>query len=112
MSIDDFYNTTFTVFRNEWKIDEDDNRYSELEEVGDFVGHLQQATKEMVQHYGLNFQTAFTIWCDVATDIKLADVITNGDYKYSVKAIQTNNYGENTHLEILVEGGLTQESGS
>jgi hypothetical protein len=110
MGILDWFETTFNIYRHTWKIDESDNRYSEEESAGSFLGHKQQATQEKVAEYGLSFQTAFTIWCAVGEDVQLGDVLRSGGDVYTVKAIQTNDIGSNSHLEILVEGGATSAS--
>lgn len=108
--INNFYNKSFLVLRDVWKTDEDENEYTEQEEIGTVQGHLQQANQEMIERFGLNFQTSYSLWCDVNSDIKISDQLENEDYKFTVRAIQINDYGFNPHLEILLDGGLIQGS--
>jgi hypothetical protein len=107
--IDDFYTTEFTVTRNE--IDEDEyGYYSDSTQVGTFYGHLQQATQEMIERFGMNYQTAYAIWCSTDTDVKIGDTLEDDTRTYTVSAIQTNDLGNNPHLKLAVEGGDTIES--
>jgi len=103
--ISNFYDTTFINERLEWLTDENDNQYSQYTEVGEFVGHIQQADQELVERFNLNFNTAYTIWCADDGDVLIGDIIKNEDDVYTVRAIQKNAYGRNAHLEVLAEGG-------
>ena len=103
--IGDWFDTTFSVYRQVWSIDEDDNQVSAEQLAGTFSGHLQQASRDMVLDFGLNFQTAYSVWCAINTDVKKGDVLKSGENNYTVKAIQVNDIGDNAHLELLVEGG-------
>ena len=73
--IEKFFTTSFTVKRASWKTDGESNQYSELEAVSSFVGHLQQASAELVQSLGLNLTKTFTIWAGLATDVIEGDSI-------------------------------------
>lgn len=108
--IDKFFTVEFTQYRSEWLTDAEGNDYSDTVEVGSFKGHIQQADKEMVERYNMSFQTAFSLWCDIDTDVQKGDILENDTDTYSVKAIQVNNIGRNKHLELAVEGGATMET--
>lgn len=107
-----FFKQTFTNSRGAYEADIDGNKKSSLSEVGSFSGHRQQASQDLVERFNLSFQTAFSIWCPVDTDVKIGDVVDEGGYRFTVRGIQENNYGRNQHLELAVDGGekITQES--
>lgn len=108
--IDRFFTVEFTQHRGEWLVDGEGNNYSDTVEVGSFKGHIQQADKEMVERYNMNYQTAFAIWCPITTNVQIGDILENDTDTYSVKAIQVNDIGSNKHLELAVEGGATMET--
>lgn len=108
--INDYYTTSFSTFRPVWTTDDDDNSFSEEQSVGTFNGQLQQANAELVASLGLSFTKAFTIWCDVATDVKEGDTLYSPTDKYSVRAVMKNNIGQNRHLEIVVQLEASQGS--
>lgn len=101
MSIERFYTTTFLVTRMTWS-----NESSAEASAGSFIGHIQQAAPEYVQHIAEAWGQTFIIWADEDTDVELGDTITveSGDYAgtYNVKNIQTNATGNNKHKEIVV----------
>lgn len=103
--IERLFDKTFTVQRNQWSKDEDNNDFSELVEVGELRGHMQQASAEMVERFALNFQTAFSVWCAIDADVKKGDTLLLDDQTFTVKAIKTNDYGRNPHLQLMIEGG-------
>lgn len=103
MAISDFFTTAFTINRAVWDTDVDGNDFSEEEEAGTFNGHRQQASAELSQNLGLSFTKSFTIWCPVETDVKEGDTIIAEDGSYSVRAIQVNDIGGNTHKQLVVE---------
>ena len=72
-------------------------------EQGTFKGHLQQARAEDVENLKLVFTKTFAVWCPVDTDVEEGDTLEMGGNSYSVKAIKTLNYGNNQHLELIVE---------
>jgi len=98
MTIENFYTTTFTVKRFAYT-----GTKGSLSTQGTFVGHLQQALIEQVANIASKFTISHSIWCATDTDVNLGDQLEEGGDKYTVKAIQTNNYGGNDHLELLVE---------
>lgn len=108
--INKFFTTEFTQYRSEWQTDSEGNYYSDTVEVGSFKGHIQQADKEMVERFNMNYQTAFSVWCDIDTVVKKGDILENDTDTYTVSAIQENNTGSNKHLELAVEGGATMET--
>lgn len=99
-----FLSTIFTVSRVEWK--EDDNgRYSELTEKGTFNGHIQQASAEMVERFGTNFQTSYSIWCGIDENVEIGDEISDGLRLFTVRAKKVNETGNFPHLQLIVDGG-------
>ncbi|MFA6158894.1 MAG: hypothetical protein WC763_04730 [Candidatus Paceibacterota bacterium] len=108
--ISDFYKTLFVVKRSVWTTDGSDNPYSEEQEVGQFMGHIQQAAPELVQSLGLSLTKSFSIWCPVDTDVREGDSLTSVQGVYSVRAVQQNAVGSNKHLQLVVM--LDQISGS
>lgn len=100
--IEKFYTTTFKVYRDEWKEDEN-GKYTERSLIGTYNGHLQQATPELAQQLGLKFTNTFTLWCGVLTDIQESDEVWVGSTKYAVSAIQKNLVGINQHLEVILQ---------
>lgn len=108
--IERFFTDTFTVKEQEWTTDASGNEGSDLVAKTTFSGHIQQAGVEMIERYNMNFQTAYVIWCPVDTDVDISDMIEDGVYRYSIRGIKVNNTGNNTHLELAVDGGVTIES--
>ena len=97
--IEDFYTTTFTTLRQVYT-----GNKSSLTDTGvTFRGHLQQAQQEQILDLAESFVLTHTVWCDPDTDINVGDQITDGIDVFNVKAIQKNNYGDNPHLEVLLE---------
>jgi hypothetical protein len=99
--IKDFYTTEFEVWRSQVKTDAN-GKFTERAKVLTTKGHLQQADAVVAQQLGLNFRTTFTLWCDVATNIKNSDEIRIGSNKYTVSGIQRNDIGDNQHLEVII----------
>ena len=111
--ISKFFTTLFTVSRQEWSEDSDGQQFSALAEVGTFLGHKQQASAELAQQLALNFTKTFTVWCPVDEDIREGDSIeTEAGETYLVRAIQTNDTGNNQHLELVVEFDQLVETSS
>lgn len=99
----DFYTTTFTVKRDVWTTDVDSNPYSAESTVGTFTGHIQQANAQLAASLGLSFTKTHSIWCAIGTDVKEGDHLTSASGSYTVRAKQTNNIGDNKHIELTVE---------
>lgn len=57
----------------------------------------------MSQQLGLSMTKTFSVWCAVNTDVEEGDEISANGVTYSVRAKQVNNYGNNKHVELLVE---------
>lgn len=93
-----FYTTTFTVKRMVYT-----GAKSALSTIGTFSGHIQQLAQEKVAELAGALKVSHSVWCAVDTDVNLGDQLTAGSDVYSVRAIQKNNVGNNTHLELLVE---------
>lgn len=96
--INRLFTTTFSIQRPEWSEDS-----AGLATVETFKGHLQQARPELAQQLGLALTKTFTIWCASDADVQEGDTLTSGDDTYSVRAVQTNNYGQNAHKELIAE---------
>lgn len=101
--IADYLTTEFTTFRASWKRDEDGNKYSDESSIGVFMGHIQQASPELVQSLALSFTKAYTIWCKHDTNVKEGDTLYGCDETFLVKAIMKNAIGNNRHMELVVE---------
>lgn len=101
MSIDRFYNTTFAVKRMEWSGESADEA-----NIDSFVGHIQQAGAEYMQHIGEAWGKSFLVWCAKETDVQPGDTINiaSGDFSgtYSVKNKQINFVGNNQHCELTL----------
>lgn len=107
------FNVSYSVQRMQWLTDVDGNRYSSLVNVTTSKGHLQQASKELVEFFEMNFQKSYSLWVSIDDDIQVGDTltidtsvnnVTTGD-TFTVRGVQHNNYGMNPHLEVLIEGG-------
>ena len=99
--IDRFFNTTFTVLRMSWS-----GESSAEISKNSFTGHIQQARAELAEQLGLTFSKAFTIWCDNNADVEEGDTLNDGNYSYSVKAINKRDYNigsGNEHLQLIIE---------
>ena len=108
--IERFFTDTFTVKGQVWTTDANGNEGSELVTKTTFLGHIQQASSEMIERYNMNFQTAYSIWCPVDTEVDISDIIEDDFYRYSIRGIKIHNQGNNSHLELAVDGGVTIES--
>ena len=101
MSISRFYTTTIVTTRMDWS-----NESAAEVSVGSFLGHIQQAGPDMIEHIAEAWGKAFIVWCAKGTDVETGDTLTisSGDYAgtYSVKNLQTNATGGNQHLELTV----------
>jgi hypothetical protein len=100
--INDFYQKLYVTRRPSWTTDEEGNAYSEIAEVSQFYGHIQQASPELVESLGFTFTKLYSIWCPVNSDVETGDILLSTDGQYSVKAIQENNIGDNKHLQLVV----------
>lgn len=96
-TIERFYTTTFTKLRLSYVANK--GTYGAN---GTFVGHIQQAQAELQEQLTDLFSRVFIVWCAIGTDIQEGDRINDGTDNYKVKAVRTNNVGNNTHLEIVV----------
>jgi len=101
--ITDFYTTEFTNLRAVWTTDIEQNPYSEQEVVGQFNGHIQQASPEYAESLGLAFYKAYAIWCPLNTDIIEGDTLESDIGTFAVRAIMVYMVGTNKHLELVAE---------
>lgn len=108
--INDFYQTLFVIKRNAWTEDEDGNAFSGLAEVAQFMGHIQQASADLVESLGLTFTKSFSIWCPVDTNLEEGDILETVQGNYSVKAIKKFDIGSNKHIQAVVQ--LDEVAGS
>lgn len=100
MTISNFYTTTLTRKELEYT-----GTKSVYVTATSFVGHLQQASPDVIQFYEGKFAITHIVWCAVDTSINEGDKITTGGVDYTIKSIQKNNIGANEHLEVYIEEG-------
>lgn len=96
--IERLYTTSFEVSRPVWTGDS-----AEMTLTATLAGHMQQARPELAQQLGYAMTKTFIIWCPVDTDVQEGDSITDGTNIYSVRAVQINSHGQNSHKELTVE---------
>lgn len=103
--IEDFYTTTMTQYRHDWKEDESENDYSELTEIADIDGHLQQMRADKASDLGMSLTKSFVFWCDNSEDVKENDVLESGSDKYTVSAVKDLSIdpGINQHLQVILQ---------
>lgn len=110
--IKDFFNTTYTIKRSVWTTDGNGNPYSTEATVSTFAGHIQQAAPEVAASLALTFTKTFSLWCQLGTNVREGDTITDGTTTYSVKAVMNYANGTNKHMELIVtEDGVTEDEG-
>lgn len=113
MSINDFFTTNFTIRRLIWDTDNQGNRFSGEQEVGQFMGHIQQADALLAQNLGFSLTKTFSVWCSCDTDVIEGDKLATDDAHYTVRAKIDNKFvGDNKHIELIVEKGEETQSGS
>lgn len=117
-----FYNSQFVIKRQVWQ-----NSISEFQNLGNLDGHLQQSTdKNLSESLGLRFTKTFVLFCSDNINIKEGDrvqqgevqtrywdagnwdtgtwdIITEGTSLFDVRFIKKLNYGNNRHLEIILQ---------
>lgn len=98
MSIQRFFQTLFTIKRMVWT-----DESSELSTVGSFYGHIQQTPADELPTLDSAYGKSHQVWCPVDTDVKTGDVIETGGISYSIRAINTRNYGTNQHLQLTIQ---------
>ena len=76
---------------------------AELSTIGTFKGHKQQTPAQDISTMDIAYGKSSQIWCPVGTDVQTGDVIESGSNKYSVRAVNTRDYGTNQHLQLTVE---------
>jgi hypothetical protein len=101
--INNFFDKLFVVSRASWTADEDDNPCSTETEVGQFMGHIQEASATLVSNLGMNLTKPFAIWCGIDEDVKAGDTLQSVDGRYSVKGTQRFDIGGNKHLQLVVQ---------
>lgn len=101
--INDYFTNYYVAFRNVWKLDSEQNGYSDEEEISSFNGHTQQLSAEELKTLGMNFTTSFKIWCPIDTNVDAGDTLKGTTGQYSIKAMQKHNIGSNKHLVLYVQ---------
>lgn len=96
--ISKYYNTEFVNSRMVWT-----GESSAIDDNNIFMGHLQQSSLEVSENMGLSFSKAFTIWCDLKTDVKEGDQLADGFHTYKVRGIKDLSVGRNKHKQVYVE---------
>lgn len=78
------------------------NSKSALSTIGTFKGHKQQTPAEEISVLSEAYGKSYQIWCPIGTNIQVGDIIDDGK-AYSVRAVNTRDYGKNQHLQITAE---------
>lgn len=100
-TLERLFTTTFTIRRQVWSVDGNDNDVSEEAVIGTFKGYRQQADAEFVANMDLTYVKPHTIWCPVDTAVENGDMIVSSFGDEIVKSIQINRDGRNSHLELM-----------
>lgn len=103
MGIENYFDKLFVVRRASWKTDESSNSYSEEAEIGQFMGHIQEASAEFSQSLGMTLTKPETVWCGILENVKAGDTLESVDGVYSVKGLRRFDLGGNQHLQLVVE---------
>lgn len=96
--ISSHFNKTATIQRMEWVGDE-----ASLQAAGEINGHLQQLSPELATQLGLIQSQSYQFWCAIDSDIAEGDTLTIDSQNYSVRTIKRNDYGNNQHLELILQ---------
>ena len=82
-------------------------RITTFSDVGSLACHIQtwngsgsNNRKGNVEGYDY---PVFMMFCNLASDVRVGDKITDGSETYSVIEVETLNYGNNAHLECLLK---------
>lgn len=94
--IENNYTTLFVTYRAVWT-----QLTSEEAEVGQFFGHIQEASTDLVVSLGLTLTKPYMIWCAVSEDVKAGDTLNSTYGKFSVKGVRKFELGTNRHLELV-----------
>lgn len=105
------FTTEFEILRQEWRtVTDGTNTIDKSEEVvvGTFSGFRQQGwgknpRPDYTSQLGLEFSKTYTVWCPPETEVFEGDTLRSKYGIDTVKIIQTNDYGRNTHKELVVE---------
>ena len=101
-----WFDTTFTVARNEW-IEADDGTKLITEDVAkdSIDGNLQQASPEFAEAMQLEFRKTFVLYTDYDADIQEADKLTTGGVTYTVKGVQRFSHDKvgNPHTKAVLQ---------
>jgi hypothetical protein len=92
------FTTTFTVKRMVYT-----QNKGTKQALGSFKGHIQQTSLEIAQQLRNLFTITHSVWCAIDTDVQVGDELTKGANTYSVKAVQDNNIGINSHKYLHCE---------
>lgn len=94
---------TFSQIATVERLGYTDNKSSYAEQVDPIAGHLQQANAYVAVQAASMYTVSHLFWCRVDADVKVNDNLVIAGNTYSVNGIQTNDYGENKHLECHLE---------
>lgn len=100
MSIEKFFTTSLTVSRESFT-----GNKATFGNVATILAHIQQATAEDTERFGLRSTKAFSIWCANNSNVQEGDKLTDGAGNvYGVKAVMEDNYaGNNKHFRLACE---------
>lgn len=96
--INNFYNSTATIKRLTYSGNK--GTYANQTTI---VGHLQQANPFFQQQLAQIYTLSHLFWCASDALVNINDNLTIDNITYSVKGIQSNNYGVNKHKELHLE---------
>lgn len=100
MSIERWFTTTFTVYRQEYT-----SGKSDYVSQGTFDGHLQMASEtDSINLTGSITKLCF-LWCPLNSDVRAGDKLDESGDTYLVKEIRELNFGRDStkHKKIVCE---------
>ena len=100
MSLINFFNKSVVIRRLETTSGYKKNFVS----TGTIDAHIQRLSDEdSFQIYGASGAT-HKLWCDVAENVEAGDkVVDSESNEYDVVAVNKQDYGANTHLEVILK---------
>lgn len=100
MGIRHFFNKRITISRLKAVSGNKKNFVS----TGTIDAHIQRITDESsFEIYGV-YGATHKAWCDVSEDVQVGDKVVDSDgNEYSVVAINKQDFGLSTHLEVILK---------
>lgn len=101
-----WFDTTFTVARNEW-IEDDDGNPLITQDVAkeNITGNLQQASPEFSEAMQLELRKTFVLYTDYDADIQEGDKLTTSGDTYTVYGVQRFSHDKvgNPHTKAVLQ---------